>query len=104
MEKVRNEQALKYAIKNKEDVIIIEDTLAISMIKELRDYEGQKKKKLIHKVSKGAAIFSFIFLPLAPIPIAIMGGGILGSIMTKDELKKYEAVVVDECTVKLTRK
>ena len=104
MERVRTEQELKYAVKNKEDVIIIEDALAISMIKEFRDYEKQKKKGLINRISKGAAAFSFVFLPLAPIPLAIIGGGILGSILTKNELKKYEVVVVNEWIVRLTRK
>ena len=56
MERVRTEQELKYAVKNKEDVIIIEDALAISMIKEFRDYEKQKKKGLINRISKASCI------------------------------------------------
>lgn len=94
MERIRDEQELKYAVKNKEDEIIIEDALAISMIKEFREYDKQKKKGLIHKLSKGVAAFSFVFLPLAPIPLAIICGGILGSILTKNDLKSMKLLLL----------
>lgn len=104
MKRVRTNDELKGAIKEKQDVILIVGELADSIRKDITDYEKNKNKNAINKVSKGAAWFSFLFLPLSPIPVAILGAGILGSLLTKDDFKKYDVTIPEGTYIKLTRK
>lgn len=105
MSSVATKEELKKAVKNKEEMIVVTGDLASSIRKDATNYEKQRSKKTVNKLSKGAAWGSFLFLPIAPIPIAILGAGILGSVLTNNDLKKYDVVIPNEGSyVKLKRK
>ncbi|NFG59319.1 hypothetical protein FC778_11535 [Clostridium botulinum] len=89
---VNTRKAMKEAIDEKYDVIVVTGEI----VEEVKKEVNSDKKSIINKVSNVSLVGGIFFLPL-------IFAGLAGKVLSKDDFKKYN-VEIDGDTIILTRK
>lgn len=106
MSRVSTPQELKRAVKNKEEMIVVVGELAEKLRGDSQDKLKKGVKKTGNVVSKGLlGMGAVITVATGLMPVASLTIGALGTILTNNEIKKYDVEVPNEGSyIKLKRK
>lgn len=102
MKEVKDKEALKEALKQKSEKILVTGDFGKKLIKEIGDEKKRKDKKLNHNLLK-ATIVTVLVTTSGPIGWALVGGTSLATYMTRDLYKKY-TIEVNQDTILFTLK